>query len=122
MRAGHLVLGEKAEIAAAEFLQRQALRIELRNYRCRTGELDIVARDADGTLVIAEVRLRSSTAYGDGAASITPRKQRRLLRASRHLLATHRHYARCAVRFDVLDVRPLADGFDIHWIRHAFTC
>jgi putative endonuclease len=116
-----LALGRAAEDAAAEFLRQQALTIELRNYRCRTGELDIVARSGDGVLVIAEVRLRSSNAYGGGAASVTTRKQQRVLRASRHLLATHRHYARCAVRFDVLELRPAETGFAIHWIRHAFS-
>jgi putative endonuclease len=116
-------LGQAAEDAAARFLQSQQLNILVRNYRCRMGELDLVALDAAGTLVIAEVRLRSRTHYGSGAASVDHRKQCRLIRASRHLLATRPQLARCAVRFDVLDLRPDADnGYRIEWIRHAFTC
>jgi putative endonuclease len=113
--------GQQAEAAASGFLQAQQLTILLRNYRCRTGELDIVARAADGVVVIAEVRLRARCNYGGGAASVDWRKQRKIQRAARHLLATHPELARCAVRFDVLDVQPAADGFAIHWIRHAFS-
>jgi putative endonuclease len=114
-------LGRDAEQAATRFLEAQQLEIILRNYRCRMGELDLVALGPDGTLVIAEVRLRSRQNYGGGAASVDHRKQARLLRASRHLLATHPKLARCAVRFDVLDLRPSGTDYDVLWIRHAFT-
>jgi putative endonuclease len=113
--------GRDAEEAAGLFLQAQHLTILARNYRCRTGELDIVAQEADGVVVIAEVRLRSRCNYGGGAASVDWRKQRKIQRAARHLLATHPGLARCALRFDVLDLQPDANGFAINWIRHAFS-
>lgn len=113
--------GAAAEQAAADFLATRRHTVLLRNYRCRMGELDLVAHSPEGTLVIAEVRLRSRQDYGGGAASVDHRKQQRLLRASLHLLATHPRWARYPVRFDVLDLRPAAAGFDIHWIQHAFT-
>jgi putative endonuclease len=116
MQAGHA-----AEAAAAGFLQARSLTILARNYRCRSGELDIVARTTDGIVVIAEVRLRASCNYGGGAASVDWRKQRKILRATRHLLATHPALARCAMRFDVLELKPDDDGFEINWIRHAFS-
>ena len=115
-------LGASAEQAAAHFLEDQQLTILLRNYRCRMGELDLVASAPDGTLVIAEVRMRSSDSHGGAAASVTARKQQRIVRASRHLLVTKPRLARCAIRFDVLDMRPEADGYAINWIRHAFSC
>jgi putative endonuclease len=121
-------LGRDAEQAAAGFLESQQCAILLRNYRCRMGELDIVAQAPDGTLIIAEVRLRSRRNYGGGAASVDFRKQQRLVRASRHLLATHASWNRCALRFDVLDLRPAApgalvvqSGYEVEWIRHAFS-
>jgi putative endonuclease len=114
-------LGRAAEEAAAQFLAAQQLTILKRNYRCRAGELDIVALERDAVLVIAEVRLRSRSNYGGGAASVDGIKQRRIVRASRHLLTTHRQLARCAVRFDVLDVKPDGEAFRVEWIRHAFT-
>jgi putative endonuclease len=113
--------GREAEAAAAQFLQAQQLTLITRNYRCRTGELDIVARASDGTVVVAEVRLRARRNYGGGAASVDWRKQRKIERATRHLLATHPELARCALRFDVLDLQPAAAGFEINWIRHAFS-
>ena len=85
------------------------------------GELDVVAMSPEGTLVVAEVRLRSRQHYGGGAASVDHRKQQRLLRASLHLLATHPRWSRYPMRFDVLDIRPSASGFEILWIQHAFV-
>lgn len=114
-------IGQQAEAAASRFLQAQHLTILARNYRCRTGELDIVAQAADGVVIIAEVRLRSRCNYGSGAASVDWRKQRRILRATRHLLATHPQLAKCALRFDVLDLQPQDQAYSIRWIRHAFS-
>ncbi len=113
--------GAAAEQAAADYLAARDHRVLLRNYRCRMGELDVVALSPDNTLVVAEVRLRSRQDYGGGAASVDHRKQQRLLRASLHLLATHPRWSGFPVRFDVLDLRPAATGFEIHWIQHAFT-
>lgn len=113
--------GREAELAASRFLEAQHLTILARNYRCRTGELDIVAQTPDGIVVIAEVRLRSRCNYGGGAASVDWRKQRKIQRAARHLLTTHPALARHALRFDVLDLKPAGDGFAIDWIRHAFS-
>lgn len=84
------------------------------------GELDLIARASPDVLVIAEVRLRSRSDYGGGAASVDHRKQARILRASRHLLLTQPALARLRARFDVLDLRPAAEGYVIDWIRHAF--
>lgn len=115
--------GSAAEAAAAAFLETHALTILARNYRCRSGELDIIAETAEGVIVIAEVRLRASQRYGGGAASVDWRKQQRIQRATCHLLARHPALARRALRFDVLDLAP-ADGGDagyrIEWIRSAF--
>ncbi len=80
-----------------------------------------MAQAADGIVVIAEVRLRARCNYGGGAASVDWRKQRKIQRATRHLLATHPELARRALRFDVLDLQPASGGFSINWIRHAFT-
>jgi putative endonuclease len=116
-----IAAGQHAEEAATGFLQAQRFIILARNYRCRTGELDIVAQSPDGVVIVAEVRLRARCNYGGGAASVDWRKQRKIQRATRHLLATHPHLARCALRFDVLELQPDGDGFAINWIRHAFS-
>jgi putative endonuclease len=79
------------------------------------GELDVVAQLGD-LLVVAEVRTRASDDYGGAAASIGRAKQRRVAMAAALFLQTHREYARCRVRFDVLIVR---DG-GVEWLKHAF--
>ena len=114
-------LGSQAEAMAERYLVARAHRVLLRNYRCRMGELDLVTQDPVGTLVIAEVRLRTRADFGGGAASVDAHKQRRLVRASRHLLARQPALAKLPVRFDVLELSAGADGYVIRWIRHAFS-
>jgi putative endonuclease len=114
------LLGARAEQLALEHLQAHGLTIVERNYRRRLGEIDLVALD-HGVLVIAEVRTRSSDAFGGAAASIDGRKQRRIIRAAEQLLQRNRDYAALPVRFDVLIVTATAAGTPgVHWLRHAF--
>ena len=114
--------GLRAENAAAAHLQSEGVHILLRNYRCRSGELDIVARLGQDELVIIEVRTRSSDAYGGAAASVDAGKRRRLIRAANRLLQERRDLARLRVRFDVMVVsEPSSDSPQITWIKHAFS-
>lgn len=78
--------GEQAEALAAAFVEERGLHIVARNYRCRHGELDLVARDGD-TLVFIEVRRRTGNSFGGAAASINAAKRQKLLKAARHYLA-----------------------------------
>jgi putative endonuclease len=110
-------LGNAAEARAASLLEQAGFTILERNHRCRAGELDIVARRAQ-MLVIAEVRLRTGTAFGGAAASITASKRARIVRATRYLLHCQPALAALAVRFDVLLLSD-ADG-PIEWIEGAF--
>jgi putative endonuclease len=100
---------------AAAFLERKGLRVIERNYRCRLGEIDLVAREG-ATTVFVEVRQRASSAFGGAAASITPAKRQRLLRAARHYLSRLRTLPQC--RFDALLIE--GDPPRIDWIRDAF--
>lgn len=90
------------------------LRLLERNWRCRLGEIDLVAEER-GTLVFAEVRMRSRSCFGGAGESVTAAKRQRLLAAARLYLA-HRPQAPC--RFDVF----LVDGpaASVQWIRDAF--
>ena len=120
--APHLRLGRAAEEAAAQFLQTQGAQVLLRNYRCRCGELDIVARCGE-ELALVEVRSRSSEAFGGAAASVGAGKRRRLTRAAARLLQERPELARLRVRFDVVVVKdPLGKAPRIEWIKHAFSC
>ena len=110
-------IGQRAEARAAEHLRAAGLTLLHQNYLCRRGELDIVARHG-ATLVVAEVRLRASTRFGGAAASITRTKQRRIVCATRHLLARYPSLRRLPVRFDALLVPP--DDGPIEWLQGAF--
>lgn len=115
-------LGAAAEQQALAFLQKQGLRLVMRNYRTPGrggGEIDLVLTAPDGTLVFAEVRRRSSARFGGAAASIGAAKQRRIILAARHFLAQHARYANAACRFDAV----LLDGASQaqpEWIQAAF--
>jgi putative endonuclease len=108
--------GRRAEELCAGLLQKAGLRILARNWRCRLGEIDLVAEEA-GTLVFAEVRLRRDVRFGGAAESITAAKRARLVAAARLYLAG-RPAAPC--RFDVLLLDSLAP-VRVQWIRDAFT-
>jgi putative endonuclease len=117
-RARHLARGERAETAAARWLEARGLVLVARNWRCRFGELDLVLRDGE-TLVFAEVRLRRSPRFGGGAASIDARKQARIAVAARHFLAAAARWRDSACRFDVVVMND-PDGAGLEWIRNAF--
>jgi putative endonuclease len=81
-------LGQLGEDVAARHLQRLGYVILERNYRCREGEVDIIARDGE-RLVFVEVRARRGTAFGTPKESVTPRKQARLATVARRYLQEH---------------------------------
>ena len=106
--------GRDAERQAAQFLLSQGLAIVARNWRCRFGEIDLVAKDGP-VVVFVEVRARSSSAFGGAVASIGYAKRRKLLAAANLYLAARRIDAPC--RFDAVLIE--ADG-GIRWLRDAF--
>jgi len=110
-------LGNQAEERAAQHLQQAGYEILARNFRCRMGELDIVARRGR-LLVVAEVRMRSSQQFGGAAASVTYPKRIRILRATRYLLTCRPVLATLIVRFDTLLISGPEGAID--WIEDAF--
>jgi len=109
-------IGRAAEDAAVAYLESHGVEIIARNFRRRLGELDVVARQRD-TLIIVEVRKRTSNRFGGAAASVNHRKQVKLQRAAAQLLQQRKDLAGLRVRFDVVAITP--NGID--WIKHAFT-
>jgi putative endonuclease len=107
--------GARAEDLCVELLRKAGLRVLERNWRCRHGEIDLVAEEG-GTLVFAEVRYRSGERFGGAAESVTAAKQARLIAAAR-LYLMRRPDADC--RFDVLLLDAL-EASRIKWIRNAF--
>ncbi len=113
-------IGTVAETLAAEYLQRQGLCLLERNLRCRAGELDLVCLDGE-VLVIVEVRRRARSDFGGAVASITWRKRRTLLRATRYFWQRRTAWQSRMLRFDVLALQGRPDGtLDVEWIKDAF--
>lgn len=106
-------IGNAAEERAARYLEAQGLKVIERNWQVRGGEIDLICQQGD-TLVFVEVRARASTSYGGAGGSITASKQRRLILAARHYLATLRREPPC--RFDAV----LIDSENLQWVRDAF--
>ena len=95
-------LGRRGEDLAAFFLQGQGLTVLSRNWRCREGELDIVATDGI-RLVVCEVKTRSSTDFGTPAEAVTREKAARIRRLAHRWLSAHR-VPYCHTRFDLISV------------------
>lgn len=111
--------GNFREDQALAYLQSAGLTLFMRNYSCRTGEIDLVMREGN-VLVLVEVRYRRNSDFGGAAASVNMRKQQRLFSAARHLLHTHAALRNFPARFDIVAIE--SDGTDprINWIKDAF--
>jgi putative endonuclease len=119
-RATTKATGDAAEAAALAHLRAQGLVLVERNYRVargpggRGGEIDLILRERDGTLVFVEVRARGDARFGGAAASIGAVKRSRLVFAAQHYLLRWPSPPPC--RFDVVAI----DGGQIEWHRAAF--
>jgi putative endonuclease len=112
--------GAASERLAAEYLRGRGLVVLAHNLRCRTGELDLVCLDTD-VLAIVEVRQRRKIDFGGALASVTWRKQRKIIRAAQFFLQRQAGWRGHAMRFDVLALEGLPEGAHrIVWIKDAF--
>ncbi|MFD0775852.1 YraN family protein [Streptomonospora algeriensis] len=107
-------LGQRGEEAASAYLARCGLRILARNWRCPEGELDIVAGQG-ATIVVAEVKTRTSLRFGSPLEAVTGTKRRRLRRLARRWATAHRAAGR-PMRIDVVCVLVLPG--DRVFVRH----
>ncbi len=110
-------LGKWAEEMAHVYLCNQGLQPVERNYRCRTGEIDLIMLD-EKTLVFIEVRYRKSQRYGGSLASIDIRKQQRILATATNYLQIRRLDQQC--RFDVVLIDGKVEKSELNWIKDAF--
>jgi len=94
--------GEEGETAACRYLEAQGFAVLARNFRCRSGEVDVVARKGD-TTVFVEVKERRSESHGQGHEAVTFGKRRRIVRAAR-LYAAARGLSETPLRFDVVSI------------------
>ena len=101
--ADRALLGRWGEKHSLRFLKRKGLKKLTRNFSCKTGEIDLIMVDTDGTVVFVEVRTRADETFGPAESSITSDKKARLLRTARYFLATNNIENR-PFRFDVVTI------------------
>ena len=112
-------LGAYGERVAVRLLTDQGLQVLDRNWRCRAGELDVVARDGQA-LVFCEVKTRSAAGFGHPVEAVTAVKRRRLRQLARAWLDAHDHHAP-DLRFDVIGVLvPRSGPARVTHLRNAF--
>lgn len=113
--------GQQAEQFACRYLESQGLRLVLRNYRCRLGEIDLIMEDRK-SLVFVEVRYRRSGSFGSAAESVTSAKQRRLIGTAQYYLQQTGEARNKPCRFDVVAITPEEKQGTpaIIWLRDAF--
>jgi putative endonuclease len=108
--------GAQYEQKAGHYLEEKGYRILQYNYRCKCGEIDIVAQDGE-TIVFCEVKYRSSMRYGSPLAAVDGAKQRVIARCASYYLTEH-HCLGHACRFDVIGILPnqIQHVQDAFWI------
>lgn len=104
--------GSEGEDEALAHLTRHGLTLVTRNFLCKGGEIDLIMRDG-AHLVFIEVRRRADMRHGGAAASITPRKQQRMVRAAQLYLQRYATLPPC--RFDVVAI----DAGQLRWLRNV---
>jgi len=107
--------GVKSEKRALAYLQEQGLSLLCQNYYCRFGEIDLIMLDQD-TLVFIEVRYRKNSDFGGALASISKRKQGRIIKTAKHYLAQFENEPYC--RFDAIAIDQQCTIPE--WIQNAF--
>jgi putative endonuclease len=111
-RTARQIDGDAAEERALRFLQQHGLTLIERNFRCKGGEIDLVMQEGN-SLVFVEVRKRADTRHGGAAASVTSRKQARLVIAAHTFLQRYKMPPAC--RFDVIAI----DAEAMEWLKNA---
>ena len=114
-------LGRYGEQLAADHLTAAGMTVLARNWRCAEGELDLVLREADGTVVFCEVKTRAGTGFGEPAEAVGRVKARKVRMLACRWLLEHRPLGTSEIRFDVVGiVRRRGEAPTLTHLRAAF--
>lgn len=118
MSRARVTLGEIGENLACAELERRGYEVLARRYRCRAGEIDIVAKDGP-CIVFVEVKTRHGTSFGRGVEAVTWTKRSRIIAVAADFLTRERLVDR-PCRFDVVSITMGREGQSIEVFPHAF--
>ncbi|MCE5287067.1 MAG: YraN family protein [Pelosinus sp.] len=114
----HITTGEIGEAIAADFLERQGYKILVCRYRCKIGEIDIIAKRKN-TLVFVEVKTRRTTAFGRPSEAVNLRKQQKIISTALCYLNEKRELS-AACRFDIVEILLAGSRTECNHIVNAF--
>lgn len=112
------IIGQQAELLACQFLQQHKLKLIVKNYHCRRGEIDLIMQDQN-TLVFVEVRYRKNDRFGSALESVDHKKQTKIIITAEHYLLQNMQ-SFSGYRFDVVAISPTAQSHEITWVKDAF--
>jgi putative endonuclease len=112
-------LGRRGEDLAAAHLRERGFTVLEQGFRCRFGEIDIIAADCE-RLLFCEVKTRRSRAFGDPCEAVTWSKQQRLRKTAGWYLASHEWSGE--IRFDIFSIVIVGNGdYELEWLEDAFA-
>ncbi|MEE9446905.1 MAG: YraN family protein [Arenicellales bacterium] len=118
-----LAVGQLGEQLALKHLKQHGLKLIEKNVRSPYGEIDLIMKEND-EWVFVEVRYRQSQQFGGGLESVTPAKQRKIIKTAEHYIQLHHKTHFDACRFDIIELSGKlshpADHADINWVKDAF--
>ena len=112
-------IGDENESLACKFIEDKGGRILERNFRCKMGEIDIIARDGP-YLCFIEVKFRKDSSFGDPSEAVNYSKRRRISNVSRFYLYSKHISFDSPIRYDVIAVSASEDMLTFDWIKNAF--
>lgn len=121
--AAHLARGRRAERRARRYLERRGLSLVARNFRCRSGEIDLIMRERkkhDAQLVFVEVRHRTSSDFARPEETVSGAKRARIRSCAGFFLGRYRRFRKWPFRFDVVALSGAWPRREVRWIQNAF--
>jgi putative endonuclease len=112
--------GQLAEQQACEFLTGKGLKLLVRNFSCKFGEIDLIMQDRD-EIVFVEVRVRNNRSHADAIESVDATKQRKIIRTATHYLQVVKQLDKVNCRFDVIGISYPTVNPAVEWITDAFS-
>ncbi len=113
-------IGREAENIARKYLEKKGFKLITSNYRCYSGEIDLIMLDKE-EIVFVEVRSRANSRFGSALDTVDANKINKLIRTATHFLQSKRWLYKKNSRFDIIAIHSLTDNMQLDWIKNAFT-